>query len=122
MKVLERNKDMFIAGLGACFFGLLLGWVFYRTLRLKARASVLAEISIIIGALGGAAVLALFRSEVLFGLYALGLVIGFFAYFAIDLLLSSSQQAQSWREVLMPPAVTPVTPPAAPATEEKDAE
>jgi hypothetical protein len=122
MKVLERNKDMFIAGLGACFFGLLLGWVFYRTLRLKARASVLAEISIIIGALGGAAVLALFRSEVLFGLYATGLVIGFFAYFAIDLLLSSSQQAQSWREVLMPPAVTPVTPPAAPATEEKDAE
>lgn len=121
---------MFIAGLGAFFFGLLLGWVFYRTLRLKAHASVLAEVSTIIGALAGAAVLALFKSDVLFGLYAIGLVTGFFAYFAIDLLLSSNQGTQPWREVLMPlaatpvmsPAAMPVTPPAAPVTEGMDAE
>ncbi|MGH2497192.1 MAG: hypothetical protein ACRDIV_21040 [Ktedonobacteraceae bacterium] len=111
---------MFIAGLGTFFFGLLLGWVFYRTLRLKARASILAEVSTIIGALAGAAVLTLFRSDVLFGLYATGLIIGFFAYFAIDLWLSSKQGAQPWREVLIPPAAAPVTPPTAPATEEND--
>ena len=46
---------MFIVGLGAFFFGLLLGWICYRTLRLKAGASVLAEIAAIIGVLGGAA-------------------------------------------------------------------
>ena len=112
---------MFIAGLGAFFFGLLLGWVFYRTLRWKARASVLAEVSTIIGALGGAAVLALFKSDVLFGLYATGLVIGFFAYFAIDLLLSSNQGMQPWRQVLIPPAAMPVTPPDAPVAEGTDA-
>lgn len=111
---------MFIAGLGAFFFGLLLGWVFYRTLRLKARANVLAEISTIIGALAGAAVLALFKSDVLFGLYAIGLVIGFFVYFAIDVLLSSNQKAQPWREVLMLPVDMPVTPPPTPVTEGTD--
>ncbi len=54
---------MFISGLGAFFFGLLLGWICYRTLRLNAGASVLAEIATIIGVLGGAAVLALFKSD-----------------------------------------------------------
>ena len=54
---------MFISGLGACFFGLLLGWICYRTLRLNTGASVLAEIAAIIGVLGGAAVLALFKSD-----------------------------------------------------------
>jgi hypothetical protein len=108
---------MFIAGLGSFFFGLLLGWVLYRTLRLNASVSGLAEIASILGALGGAAVLALFKSDVLFGWYATGLLIGFFAYLTLDLLPSSNQQAQPWREVLMPP---PATPPAAPATEEKE--
>jgi hypothetical protein len=111
---------MFIAGLGAFFFGLFLGWVLYRTLRLKAVVSGLAEIATIIGALGGAAVLALFKSDVLFGWYATGLIIGFFAYFALDLLLYGKQEAQPWREVLAPPASAPVTPPTAPAPSGED--
>ncbi len=53
---------MFISGLGAFFFDLLLGWICYRTLRVNAGASVLAEIATIIGVLGGPAVLALFKS------------------------------------------------------------
>jgi len=112
---------MFISGLGACLFGLFLGWVFYRTLRLKAGASVLAEIAPIIGTLGGAAVLALFKSDALFGWYAIGLVIGFFAYFALDLLLYGKQEVQPWRDVLVPPAAAPVTPPTAPAPDGEDA-
>ena len=112
---------MFISGLGACLFGLFLGWVFYRTLRLKAGASVLAEIATIIGTLGGAAVLALFKSDALFGWYTIGLVIGFFAYFALDLLLYSKREVQPWREVLVPPAAAPVAPPTAPAPDGEDA-
>lgn len=103
---------MFIAGLGAFFFGLLLGWVLYRTLRLKAGANGVAEIASIIGALGGAAILALFKSDALFGWYATGLLIGFFAYFTLDLLLYGQQVAQPWRVVLVPPVASPVTHPA----------
>jgi hypothetical protein len=114
---MKRKVDMFIAGFGAFFFGLLLGWVLYRTLRLKAGAYGVAEIASIVGALGGAAVLALFRSDVLFGWYATGLLIGFFAYFALDSLLYGQQQAQPWREMLVPPAAPPVTPPEPPASD-----
>jgi hypothetical protein len=49
---------MFIVGLGTFYFGKLLGWIFYRTQRLNAGASVLAEIATIIGALDGPAALA----------------------------------------------------------------
>ncbi len=103
---------MFISGLGAFFFGLLLGWVFYRTLRLNAGVSGVAEIASIIGVLGGAAVLALFKSDVLFGWYATGLLIGFFAYFALDLLLYGKQQTQPWRMIVVPPVTPPAEPPA----------
>jgi hypothetical protein len=103
---------MFIAGFGAFFFGLLLGWILYRTLRLQAGANGVAEIASIIGALGGAAVLALFKSDVLFGWYATGLLIGFFVYFVLDLLLYGQQQSQPWRVVLVPPVASPATPPA----------
>ena len=111
---------MLIAGFGAFFFGLLLGWVFYRTLRLNAGANGVAEIASIIGVLGGAAVLALFKSDVLFGWYSTGLLIGFVAYVALDLLLYGKQQVQPWRMIVVPP---PVTPPAeAPAPDGENAE
>jgi hypothetical protein len=37
----------------------------------------------VIGAVGSAAVLAIFDNQHLFGLYAIGLAIGFFAYLAL---------------------------------------
>jgi hypothetical protein len=105
---------MFIAGLGAVFFGLVVGWISYRTLRLTTSTNVLAAIAVIIAVVGGAAVTALLKSDVVFGWYAIGLVIGFFAYFGVGLGLYGRQELQLWQ---LPPAAAPITPPGASPTD-----
>ncbi len=97
---------MFIAGLGALVFGLIVGWMAYRILRLRAGASWLSDLIAILGVIGGAAVLALLRSDVLFGWYAIGLVLGFFAYLAVGLILYGKQEVQPWRLEPIPPTST----------------
>lgn len=97
---------MFIAGLGAFFFGLTIGWIAYRTLRLRSSVASLSDFFAILGVIGGAAVIALFKSDVLFGLYSLGLVIGFFAYFAVGLILNGKQEVQPWQLAQIPPTPT----------------
>ncbi len=94
---------MFIAGLGAIFFGCAIGWIAYRILRQRASAAALSDFFTILGVIGGAAVIALFKSDVLFGLYAVGLVIGFFAYLAVGLVLYGKQELQPWRIEQIPP-------------------
>lgn len=104
---------MVIAGLGAILFGLLVRWLDYWILRLRAGAFVLSELLALLGVLGGAAVMSLFISDVLFGRYAIGLVLGFGAYFAVGLLLYGKQELQPWRIVQRPPpSPPPATPPA----------
>jgi len=98
---------MFIAGLGAIFFGCAIGWIAYRILRQRASAAALSDFFTILGVIGGAAVIALFKSDVLFGLYSLGLVIGFFAYFAISLRLYGKQELQPWGFGRIAPTPTP---------------
>lgn len=100
---------MFIAGLGAVFFGLLVGWIAYRVLRLRAGIPWLSDLIVLLGIIAGAAVLALFRSEVLFGWYSTGLVIGFFAYFAVGVILYGKQEVQFWRlEPVSPPPTSEI--------------
>jgi uncharacterized membrane protein YeaQ/YmgE (transglycosylase-associated protein family) len=99
---------MFIAGLGVLLFGLILGWMAYRTLRLKAGTGVFADIVAVVGALIGAAIIALFRSDVLFGLYSIGLALGFFAYVGIDLAFYGKLGGPPWRAVVLPPGGGPV--------------
>ena len=99
---------MFITGLGAVFFGLVIGWISYRTLRLTAGTNLLSAIAIIIATVGGAAVITLLKDEVMFGWYAIGLVIGFLVSFALGLGLYGKQELQLWQ---MPPAAAPITPP-----------
>jgi NhaP-type Na+/H+ or K+/H+ antiporter len=66
--------------LGAFAFGIVVGWVTYRTLR-RATVSGLSDIATVIAAIGGAAVTALFdKASGAFGVYCVGLAIGFFAY------------------------------------------
>src|SRR5712664_3932593 len=98
---------MFIAGLGALFFGLTIGWITYRILRLRAGASWISDLIAILGVIGGAAILAFLRNDVLFGWYAIGLVLGFFAYFAVGVILSGKQEVQPWRLEQVSPASTP---------------
>ena len=63
-----------ISGLGAVLFGLLIGWLAYWILRLRAGAYVLSELLTLLGVLGGAAVMFWFKEDALFGWYAIGLV------------------------------------------------
>jgi len=69
-----------LAIVGGLFFGVVVGWVTYGSLR-RANRSGLTDITTIIGAIGGAAVTKLFPAENgAFGAYCIGLAIGFFAY------------------------------------------
>jgi hypothetical protein len=65
---------------GALCFGIIIGWVTYRTLRRQGETVALSNIASVIGAVGGGAVTALFSSPALFGWYSIGLLIGFFGY------------------------------------------
>ena len=66
--------------LGGFCFGLVIGWVTYRTLRFSPHGG-LSDLSSVIGAVGGAAVTNLFPRETgVFGVYCIGLAIGFFSY------------------------------------------
>jgi len=79
---------MTINAWGALAFGLVVGWVTYRTLR-RTKTSGLSDIATVIGAVGGAAVVTLFpEGSVAFGAYGIGLAIGFFVYFIISLILA----------------------------------
>lgn len=72
-----------LAIVGAGMFGLVIGWVTYRTLRRREGATQLSDIATVIAAVGGAAVTKLFDDPKLFGTYSIGLAIGFFLYFWI---------------------------------------
>ena len=72
-----------VAMIGAVSFGLVVGWITYRTLRRKEGVTLLSDIATVIGAFGGGAIMAIFKIEELFGLYAIGLAVGFFAYLGV---------------------------------------
>ena len=77
---------------GALLFGVVVGWVAYRTLR-RSAGSGLSDIATVIGAIGGAAITGLFPAETdLFGYYCIGLALGFFGYVATALFLAPSGQ------------------------------
>lgn len=72
---------MSVEATGAVLFGVVVGWVTYRTLRREDKAAV-SDIASVIGAIGGAAVTGLFEDD-LFGWYSIGLFVGFFAYLVL---------------------------------------
>jgi len=71
---------MDIASVGAILFGVVVGWITYRTLRRSKEGAALSDIAAVIGAVGGAAITGLFDSEALFAWYSIGLFVGFFVY------------------------------------------
>ena len=68
---------------GAFAFGLVLGWYLYFLNRYRKEVS-LTDLTTVVGAVGGGAVIALFPAKTdLFGAYGIGLAVGFFAYFVV---------------------------------------
>ena len=68
---------------GAFAFGAVIGWITYFIMR-RAQPTALTDIATLIGTIGGAAILTLFEARgPMFAAYAIGLAVGFFAYFAI---------------------------------------
>jgi hypothetical protein len=78
---------------GAVCFGVVIGWIVYRTLR-RTDVVAISDIATVIGAVGGGAVLAIFDDRDSFGWYAIGLAAGFFSYLIISLLISSTETAR----------------------------
>lgn len=74
---------------GAFWFGLVIGWVTYRTLR-RSGTTKIGDIATVIGAVGGAAVTLPFsKGSNAFGNYCAGLAIGFFGYLVVALILAA---------------------------------
>lgn len=65
---------------GAFCFGVVIGWVTYRTLRRKGQTAAISDLAGVIGAIGGSAVTVIFGDKDIFGCYAIGLAAGFFLY------------------------------------------
>lgn len=77
--------------IGIVCFGLMIGFITYRTLvRTTAQASI-NDLTAVIGAVGGGAVTAIVRPQTnLFGWYAIGLLVGFVLYGAFFAWLNRS--------------------------------
>jgi uncharacterized membrane protein YgaE (UPF0421/DUF939 family) len=70
-------------GSGAFCFGVVIGFVTYRTLT-HTKTTGISDIASVIGAVGGATIVALFPTAGgSFDYYAIGLAIGFFFYFLV---------------------------------------
>jgi hypothetical protein len=79
-------KTLQLIGAGA--FGAVVGWYVYYINRWRKDDVQLSDIVTLLGAIGGAAVLALFPAKSdLFGAYGIGLAAGFFFYFCILVVL-----------------------------------
>lgn len=77
---------------GAACFGLVLGWVTYRTLIRNNNPVGLSDIATVLGAVGGAAVTGLFKDPTMFGAYSIGLAIGFFAFLIVFGILNGREK------------------------------
>lgn len=66
--------------IGAVCFGVVIGWITYRTLARKEGGAAISDLAAVIGAVGGGAVLGIFNQGNSFAWYAIGLAVGFFAY------------------------------------------
>jgi hypothetical protein len=73
---------------GSLLFGIVIGWTAYRTLVRTTSSAQISDLATVIGAVGGAAVTGLFDNKHLFGVYSIGLAIGFFAYILIFFVLN----------------------------------
>jgi len=82
-----------VSDIGALLFGIIIGWITYRTLARKAGGARISDIATVAAAVGGGAVTGLFGDRGLFGMYAIGLFVGFFAYLGASYQFNGKQTA-----------------------------
>src|ERR1044072_9480478 len=84
--------------IGAALFGVVIGWITYRTLR-RTKPNGLSDIATVIGAVGGARITGLFPKESgALSVYSIGLAVGFFVYlgFSVHFASRESQPVSEW--------------------------
>ena len=89
---------MTITDVGGLCFGAVIGWVTSRTLR-RSTPTALSDIATVIGAVGGAAITALFKAgSDAFGYYCIGLLAGFVLYLiaAISVARGEGASVNDW--------------------------
>lgn len=83
MAVAAADFSTWLSTIGAGCFGVVIGWTAYYVLR-RSSPKAITDIAALATAVGGGAVLVLYDKEgPLFGAYSIGLLLGFFAYFAV---------------------------------------
>jgi hypothetical protein len=88
--------------IGALCFGIVMGWVTYRTLR-RTQPSGLTDIATVIGAVAGAAITAIWKPGTsAFGAYCVGLLLGFFGYLTVA--VEKGATAPDWMGSEAPPS------------------
>jgi hypothetical protein len=88
------NEASTVFNIGAVCFGLVIGWIAYRTLR-RSEAAAISDIAAVVAALGGGAVVGIFKVGDSFGWYAIGLAAGFFLYLAVSL-VKWPEETRTW--------------------------
>jgi hypothetical protein len=69
---------------GAAGFGAVIGWYLYFINRYRKGDVQIGDLTTVIGAIGGGAVLGIFgQKPEMFGAYGIGLAVGFFGYFLV---------------------------------------
>lgn len=85
---MNEESASFLQLLGAGGFGAVVGWFVYFINRYRKEDVQLSDVVSLVGAIGGAAILALFPAKTdLFGAYGIGLALGFFGYFVALLVM-----------------------------------
>jgi uncharacterized membrane protein YeaQ/YmgE (transglycosylase-associated protein family) len=77
--------------IGVFCFGLVIGWITYRTLRRKEDGAAISDIAAVIGAVGGGTVVGLFQ-DAGFEVYSIGLAAGFFLYLIVAVISGSNPE------------------------------
>jgi hypothetical protein len=87
-----------VVAVGAVCFGVVVGWITYRSLRRNDRPAGVSDLASAIAAIGGGAVTALYgdgRSDA-FGWYAIGLLAGFALYLLVSLCLAGREEVNGF--------------------------
>lgn len=90
---------MSVLAVGAGLFGVVMGWMTHRILARKEKGD-WSDLATVIATVGGGAILALFPAQTTsFAAYAIGLFVGFFAYFTAFLLMARAG-GMEWLDIL----------------------